>query len=582
MTDLEDIKARIDLVDFVGRYLPLKKAGTNYRGLCPFHVEKSPSFMVSPDKQIWHCFGCGRGGDVFKFVMEKEGMSFPEALQMLADQAGVTLSRQATGGLDKRKSLLAINELAAKYYEKVLEDSTEGRIAQDYLIGRGITPATMAEFRIGCAPTSGKALVDFLKKREVGDEDIEKAGLGVLKGKYVYDKFTHRVMFPICDSLGRVVAFTGRVLDPAGIPKYLNSPETTIFKKGEVLFGLHLAKAHIQQEGYVVVVEGQMDAISSYQAGVKNVVATSGTAVTEPQLNLLRRYTTQLVLALDGDAAGVSATKRVFELANRLEMEIKVVLLGEAKDPDVLIKQGGEAWQKAIEAAVPMMEFYFSSAIDRYDLKSLDGRKGLTREMLSIITEVLDPVEKDFYIKKLSALVSVDARALYDAISRPKPRTPLGRSAVPSRGEEAKGDQLAPTWLEERIVALAAWKPELIEILLKKADGLKWASGLANTIYEKIRACYTSPDSFHLENVLAQLPDADKTSLLELMLVVEESYQDIPSGDLEKEVELYLEVLQKRSGTAQRQKLVLEISEAERNQDSQKLAELLDQLNQLN
>lgn len=576
MTDLEDIKARIDVVDFIGKYVPLKKAGTNYKGLCPFHMEKSPSFMVSADKQIWHCFGCGKGGDVFKFVMEKEGLSFPEALQMLADQAGVTLSRVATAGLDKRKSLLAINELAAKFYQKVLSDTEEGRKAQSYLSGRGLVQETLVSFRLGCAPASGRALVDFLRKRDISEEDMEKAGLATRKGNYLHDKFVHRVMFPIADGLGRVVAFTGRVLDEKSVPKYLNSPETPIFKKGEVLFGLHLAKEHIQKLGYVVLVEGQMDVISSHQAGVKNVVATSGTAISDIQLQILRRYTDQLVLALDADNAGVEATKRVFELASKFDVSIKVVLLGEAKDPDVLIKQG-EAWQKAIDAAVPMMDFYFMAAIGRHEPKTLEGRKALTRELLGLISDLTDPVEKDFYIKKLSALVGVETRALYDALSRPKPRQPFGAKAA-----EVKGDQLSPAWLEERIVAFALWRPELIPQVISGGSGLKWASGLANIIYEKLVACYTSPDSFQLEDLLAQLPMSERTAALELLLVVEESYREVEVDDLAKEIALYLGVLAKWSDTVRRQALVLAITEAEKNQDRQKLSELLTELNDLN
>lgn len=576
MAETEDIKARIDVVDFIGKYLPLKKAGANYRGLCPFHGEKTPSFMVSADKQIWHCFGCGRGGDVFKFVMEKEGISFPEALAMLADQAGVTLSKVATGGVDKRKSLLTINDLAAKFYSKILQESDAGRVAQDYLIGRGLTPETIAEFRVGYAP-GGHVLVDFLKKRGVAEDDIEKAGLAVRKGSFLQDKFSARVMFPICDALGRVVAFTGRVLDANSIPKYLNSPETPVFKKGEVLFGLNLAKPHIQEAGYVVMVEGQMDMISSYQVGVKNVVATSGTAITEMQLQLLRRYATELVLALDADKAGVDATKRVFETASKLELGVKVALLGEAKDPDVLIKKDGE-WAAAIAGAVPMMDFYFTTAIAGHDSTTLAGRKALTKEVLPVVSLIQDPVERDHYLKKLAALVGVETRALYDALKRPAAKTPF----APARPTQTVGgDQLSPSWLEERILAIVLWKPELLPGALPHMKDLKWASGLANTIYQAIVACYTSPDLFSLQVLLDRLPDYDRTALLELLLVVEESYADSTNDDLAREVALYAQILQKRSLQAKRQELVLEIAQAEKAEDRGRLEQLLNQLREL-
>ncbi|MEZ4210628.1 MAG: DNA primase [Patescibacteria group bacterium] len=576
MSEVEEIKAKIDLVDFIGKYVPLKKAGTNYKGLCPFHVEKSPSFMVSPDKQIWHCFGCSRGGDVLKFVMEKEGLSFPEALQLLADMTGTTLSKVATGGIDKRKNLLAINELAAKYFEKVLEASAEGRKAQYYLVDRGLKIETIKEFRIGCAPSSGRAVLEFLQKRGIGTPEMEAAGLVVMKGRYPKDKFFGRVMFPICDSQGRVVAFTGRVIDDKGIPKYLNSPETPIFKKGEILYGLHLAKEHIQKTGYSVLVEGQMDVISSHQAGVKNVVAASGTATTEAQIQMLRRYADKLVLALDADNAGVEATKRIFEIASRFDMEIKVALLGDAKDPDSLIKAGGN-WQEVLDKAVPMMEYYFSVAIEKFDTKELDGRKALTKELLAVISEVNDPVEKDHYLKKLSSLVGVEVRALYDAVSKPLIKKPFAGDKKEDKG----GDKVSPGWLEERIMALGLFRPELMELILPKAKTLKWASGLANTIYEAVVSCYTSPDLFDLDQVISKLPDYEKTAVLELLLVVEESYQEATINELAHEVQLYLGMLLARSVASKRQELVLAIAEAEKANDKDRLNQLMNQLSEL-
>ena len=309
MTDLDLIKSKIDLVDYIGRVVPLKKAGTNWKGVCPFHQEKTPSFMVSPEKGIWHCFGCARGGDIFKFVMEKEGVEFVEALQMLAETTGVTLSKapQQSG---QRKTLLEINELTAKYFAKALSDTASGRQAKDYLVGRGLTLNSIADFRVGYAPSTGRALVEFLRHRGYAEADIERAGVATRKGRFLQDKFVHRIMFPLTDALGRVVAFTGRVLDPKQQPKYLNSPETPLFHKSETLYGLHLAKMAMQQSGSVVLVEGQMDVISSRQAEVVNVVGVSGTALTAEQMKIISRYARDVILALDADAAGGGATKR--------------------------------------------------------------------------------------------------------------------------------------------------------------------------------------------------------------------------------------------------------------------------------
>ncbi|MFA5010078.1 MAG: DNA primase [Patescibacteria group bacterium] len=576
MTDLEEIKGKIDLVDFIGRYLPLKKAGTNYKGLCPFHMEKSPSFMVSPDKQIWHCFGCGRGGDVFKFVMEKEGMGFSEALSMLAEQTGIQLSKVPQSGIDTRKTLMNINETAARFYEKVLLETDEGRAAKEYMVGRGMLPATLAGFRIGFAPKSGRALAEFLIRKGAKEADIEKAGLGVRKGNFLYDKFVGRVMFPLWDSLGRVVAFTGRVLDPNGIPKYLNSPETPLFHKSEMLYGLHLAKQTIQQEGRVVMVEGQMDTISSYQAGVKNVVGISGTALTEQQLQMLNRYGKEIILSLDADAAGGEATRRALELANNFDMTVKVVLLGNHKDPDSMIKENPENWEKAVDAAVPVMDFYFDVAARKYDVTKLEDKKQLTRELLAVITKVNDPVERDHYIKRLARTVDVEPAVLYDALKKSlKPN----RKFVKPAGEST--EEMSPTWLEERVVMLPMLDASLLSELLTAGKRIKWASGLANTIYDSLRAWYTADATFRAEDFLKQLPEPTKTAVSELMLVLEQGYVGVPVEDLGKELKFYLDLLLNRSATVKRNELAAAIAEAEAKNDQVRVAELLKELNQL-
>ena len=576
MTDLEEIKGKIDLVDFIGRYLPLKKAGTNYKGLCPFHMEKTPSFMVSPDKQIWHCFGCGRGGDVFKFVMEKEGIGFAEALQMLAEQAGIQLSKVPQSGIDTRKTLMNINETAARFYEKVLQDTDEGRVAKEYMVGRGMLPATLVEFRIGFAPRGGKALVEFLIRKGAKEDDIEKAGLGVRKGQFLYDKFVGRVMFPLWDSLGRVVAFTGRVLDPNGIPKYLNSPETPLFHKSEMLYGLHLAKQTIQQEGRVVLVEGQMDTISSYQAGVKNVVGISGTALTEQQLQLLNRYGKEIILSLDADTAGGEATRRALEMANNFDMTMKVVLLGDHKDPDSMIKENPENWKLAVAEAVPVMDFYFDVASRKYNVAKLEDKKQLTRELLSVINKVNDPVERDHYIKRLARTVDVDSAILYDTLK--KSLKPARSFAKPAPSEVT---EMSPTWLEERVVMLPLLSPNLMSSLLSVGGRIKWASGLANTIYDMESSCYTANTTLSVEDFLKELPEPTKTSALELMLVLEQSYEGVSSENLEMELKFYLDLLLNQSATVKRNELAAAIAEAEAKNDQEKVAELLKELNQL-
>ncbi len=577
MSDIEDVKSKIDIVDFVGRYLPLKKAGTSHKGLCPFHMEKSPSFTVSADKQVWHCFGCGRGGDVIKFVMEKEGLGFSEALQLLADQAGVTLSKVVQGGVDTRKELMRVNELAAKFFERALEQTDAGRGARDYLIDRGLTPATIAEFRLGYAPASGRALVDVCKSKGIAMEVVQTAGLAYPKGSMWTDKFVNRAVFPLRDPMGRVIAFTARALDAETQPKYLNSPETPIFKKGEILYALDLAKAEIQKTRVAVLVEGQMDVITSHQAGVKTVVGTSGTAITDAQMNLLKRYAGTVVLALDADNAGVDATKRTFEIAAKADMEVRVALLGDAKDPDSLIRQDVRIWEKAIEGAVPAMEFYFATALKRYDLQKLEDKKQFSRDMLGVIAKLTDPIEKDHYLKQLSRLVGVEPKLLYDAIARPRPQTPFAHKPV----AENMGDQISPEWLEERLVGLAVVFPQIAGTVLKSGSEIKWASRLANTIYEKLSGWYHEHTSATPEQILNSMTEPERTTAAELVLVVEQSYIDMDPGDLEKEATFYFQELSRRSYTVRRKELVEAIATAEQQGDQHKLAELLSQLNNL-
>ena len=576
MSDIDLIKSKIDIVEFIGKYVPLKKAGVNYKGICPFHQEKTPSFIVSPEKQIWHCFGCGRGGDVFKFLMEREGIEFPEALKILADQVGVRLSKIPTQGFDSKKVLYSINELAAKYFEKAMADSSEGRKAKDYFINRGLTPQTIAEFRLGYAPSGGRALVEFLKRKNISEKDIERAGLGVYKGKFLRDKFINRTMFPLADSLGRVVAFTGRVLDARSVPKYLNSPETPIFRKNELLYGLNLAKSYIQQAGKVVLVEGQMDVISSHQAGVKNVVGISGTALTTQQMKIIGRYANDVLMALDTDEAGGEATKRAVELAAEFDLNIKVVLLGEHKDPDSLIREDADKWKEVVEKSVAVMDFYFDEALRKYDLKNLEQKKLLTRELLGMINKIGDIVEKDFYVKKLSRLVDVDTKILYDALQRSKP----ARKRVFASETKQDIKDVSPTWLEERAIALAIAYPDLLGPFMEKTKDIKWASGLAKTIYSELVNCYTAED-FHIDNLLTKLPPAIKTNLLELILVIEQSYSGADVAKIEEELSFYLNVLQSRSYAARRYELVQSIAAAESAHDKAKLKTLLEELNKL-
>lgn len=572
MTDLEAIKAKIDVVELIGRYLPLKKAGVNYKGLCPFHMEDTPSFVVSQDKQIWHCFGCGKGGDVFKFVMEKEGMTFGEALSFLADQVGVTLSKMTSQSLGSRKTLLAINELAAKYFTKALMETPPGKAANEYLIARGVEPNTIEKFRLGYAPTQGQALVKFLSTRGFGEGDIEKSGLVVRKGRSLYDKFVGRIMFPLADALGRVVAFTGRTLDENNGPKYLNSPETPIFHKSDILYGLHLAKDTAQKTNRLILVEGQMDTIASWQAGVMDVAAISGTALTESQLNIINRYAREIVLALDGDSAGGEATKRAVELAAKFDISIKVADLGEYKDPGELIKSG-QSWAEVVEAAQPVFEYFMGSALKKYDASKLEDRKQMVRELLPLISKLADPVEKDHYIKELGRTVGVDAGILYDALKKLKPE-----KNAKARESGIKTLDPTPEDRQQIVTVLPLVYPALLKLIVERGEGVTWTAPLANNIYQKLKNCYNSGDSFDLAAFLNTLDEPDRSKLLELMLIVEQSYAESAPEDLDKELIFYLDLLRSDHSQDRRKQLAEEIARVERSGDQAKLKQLLEEL----
>ncbi|MBN2585596.1 DNA primase [Patescibacteria group bacterium] len=574
MADLDLIKSKVDIVELIGQYVPLKKAGRNYKGNCPFHSEKTPSFMVSPDKQIWHCFGCGKGGDVFRFLMEKEGLEFPEALAQLAEKAGVPLQSQSVGEWGNKNLLFNINELAAKFYEKAMEDSTQGRQALNYLVSRGLSRETAKIFRIGYAPTGWDYLIKFLERRGYKLDDIEKAGLAVRRTRGYSDKFHHRLMFPITNASGKVVGFTGRVLNPEDQPKYLNSPETAIFVKGRILYGLSATKEFIQQANYAVLVEGQMDLLSSYQAGVKNAVASSGTALTIDQLKLIRRYGEALVLALDADAAGGEATKRAIELAATEDLNIKVAILGEFKDPDDCIKAGVDVWKRIIDSAIPVIDFYLDHSIKKFGVDTVAGKKKVAAEVLSVISLLVDPVEKDQYIKKLASLLATSTESLYEAMGKLK----APRSAAKTAEESALPDR-DPDWLSKQMLGIVLYRSNYYSDFRDRLDQIKW-QGWSERVYESLKNCYTGSE-FSLDNLLPTLAYDDRVALLELLMVIEEQYATMGEVDIKGELNFYINLIQRRQVKQTLTRLKAEISAAEQSGDQEKLSTLLEQFKHL-
>jgi len=349
MDDRDLIKQKINIVDLIQEYLPLKKAGINFKALCPFHSEKTPSFIVSPERQIFKCFGCQKSGDIFTFLMEKEGMEFKESLEVLAKRAGVTLKRKVEQK-DAKDRLFEVNLKAQEFFHYILTKHQLGKKALEYLKIRGLSDESIETFGLGYAPNSWESLTKFLIKRGFVVQEIISAGLAVASKSACYDRFRGRVTFPLVDGKDKLRGFSGRVLYPQE-PKYINTPQTAIFDKGSLLFGLNFARGEIRSKGEAILVEGEMDVILSHQAGVKNVVASKGTALTEGQIDLIKKYCQNLFLSFDMDLAGDSASRRGIEMIDRAGFNIKVIRVEKGKDAAEVIKADVALWQKAIETA---------------------------------------------------------------------------------------------------------------------------------------------------------------------------------------------------------------------------------------
>lgn len=420
---VEEIKEKTDIVDFISQYVPLKKTGRNFKACCPFHQEKTPSFVVSQDRQIWRCFGtCGTGGDVISFLMKWENLSFYEALRDLAQRAGVTLT---TGDYDdqewKRKDLLSgINLRAMKFYEYLLHHPAFGERGRSYLAKRGTRDAIVKTFSLGYAPDSWDSLVKYLRKRGYADDDILATGLAIRSDRgSIYDRFRNRLMFPLKDHRGTVVGFSGRLLaEEKKEAKYVNTPETELYHKRSLLFGIDLAKDAIAKADNAIIVEGEFDMITPYQHGVDNVVAIKGAAFTEEQLHLLKRYTKRITLALDADEAGIEAMKRGIRIAERMEFDLFVVRFSEGKDPDEAATKNIVQFRNDVKTAIPVYDFLLEDATRRYPDGSSFSKKKIGEEMVPHIRWIENPIVQSHYVKLLASVLGVEEGSVYRMMRR--------------------------------------------------------------------------------------------------------------------------------------------------------------------
>jgi len=478
MSDTQLIKDKLDIVTLIGEYVQLKPAGINHKGLCPFHHEKSPSFMVNRERQSWHCFGCQKGGDAFSFVQEIEGLEFREALQFLAARAGVTLTdtRQSGAETSQKSRLKDIMAEAARFYHNVLTRLPAAEPAQAYLQGRGVTAVTIDEWQTGFIPDQWDLLTKYLLQKGYAIDDMVATGLTIQRdsadrasGRGFYDRFRGRVMFPIWDVHDTVVGFTGRVLvetEHSG-GKYVNTPQSPLYDKSRVVFGLNKAKAAIRSEGAMIMVEGQMDVIACHQAGMKNVVATSGTALTEFQIQLLKRYANTLLIAFDADAAGQQAAERGIDLARAAGLAVKVIRLAEGagKDPDEALKKNPEAWWAAVKGASDIMEWYLARALSK-DLADPREQQTAVNYVLGKIAVIPYAVERDHWLRELSGRIGVDIAVLRENLKEVRKATqaatPSARPVAPTA--PAPTPKAAPnrfTQVLERLLVLWCRYPQL-------------------------------------------------------------------------------------------------------------------------
>jgi DNA primase len=485
-----EIKSRLKIEEVMGEYLQLKPAGVNLKALCPFHREKTPSLVVSREKQLWHCFGCGEGGDLIEFVKKMEGVEFPEALRILAPKAGVTLQRQDPRLISKRTQLLDILEAAERFWQAVLEQAQEAKEARAYLAQRGLTPETIETFHIGFAPVRWDAVLHALTKKGFSEQQLFDAGLTVKKEKGVgmYDRFRNRIMFPIRDVHGNTVGFSGRTLDPNDAAKYVNTPQTLVYDKSAVLFALDRAKTAIRKEQKAILVEGQMDAVSAHQAGFTNVAASSGTALTSQQIELLRRLTNQLALAFDADSAGVSAATRGIDIALQGGMEVSVILLPEGTDPDDLIRQDPAEFQRLANEAMPAMEFYFTSTLRGLDLSRVEHKKRAAKGLLQRIAQLPDLIEQTHYLQRLANLLRVSEDVLRQALPKPVKPTSGSRPAADQTRERKKSREER---LAERLLAYMIAFPDAIERIAEQLDPAVFPEGALRDLYKQIIIYYT-------------------------------------------------------------------------------------------
>lgn len=530
MDAVEEIKSRLSIEDVVSQYVELKRAGRNFKGLSPFGNERTPSFMVSPEKQIWHDFSSGKGGNMFSFVMEMEGLDFKGALELLARKAGVDLDQfrgRGSSNSKEKERLFEALELAAKFYQVQF---SKNQTALIYVLKkRQFSKETALEWRLGYSPNTGTALIDFLKTKNFTEHEIKSAGLSAQRYRGLGDMFRGRLMIPLADQQGRIIGFTARLLeDDPDAPKYINTPQTLLYDKSRHVYGLHLAKEAIRKSKYAVVAEGNLDVIASHQAGIRQVVATAGTAMTEQHLKTLGRFTPDIRLSFDADNAGLNATERAIPIASKVGVSLSIITIPSGKDPDELIKQDVKKWQEIIEKPKYALDWLIERYQKQLDITSAQGKREFSDVILKTVRGLNDQVEQEHYLEKVGGLIGVSREALMTKLKQNPDAPRLKVKKTEYKPPEKTTLEMIKT--ENHLLALALLQPKL-RLYLTDIKPSMLAEAQAGDLLTFLN---DHPDFTGAPDAPASLrPLADYVKMLSLLF--EELYQGLEITELQYE-----------------------------------------------
>ena len=591
---VEQIKERLGVAEIIGEYIKLEKSGVNYKALCPFHNEKTPSFTVNTERNFWYCFGCQEGGDIFNFIEKIEGLEFREVLERLAERTNIELPKFNTQKSKEEKSqkqkALNILELTTKIYQQQLIKHSQSAEILNYLKQRGFTRETIKDFKIGYAPKNWRAVVSYLLKKNFSLQDILNAGLIISKEgadknnpENYYDRFRDRIMFPIVDVNGKVIGYSARIASGGDekTAKYINSPQSLIYDKSKILYGLYQARQAIRQSGYVIIVEGNADVVLSHSIGIKNVVAVSGTALTETQVKLLKRYTNRVMLNFDMDGAGQKATKKSIQVCLQNDLQVKIILLSdEYKDVGDIVMIRPKDWRKFIKQAIPIMEYYFKTVFKNYKVNDIQDRKSIIKELLDVIKDIADPIEQAYWLKKLSLKTQTEEGLLTSALEKVK----LNSRKVVSTEDKIKNGKFEKDAVKNQ-------KETLSRRLVLQRRLLGLVVGFKNEIKKElanfVEDDYLNGEDLVVFKLLKENKDLGKYEKIANYYLTELTYENKKGQLVEvnikpiEEWEILIQELDKEIKKEKLHQLELNLKKAEEGDDEKKIEMLMHKLGQL-